>query len=175
MTTSAHKYVVARAEDIPEGSRLIVTIGGRSIGIFNVDGQFYALLNRCPHRGAELCKGDVIGLVVSERPGDVRLEGEMKLLACPAHGWEYDMATGESWFDPRRGRARPLEVHVEAGGVVAEALASGTAILEELDGAFVDPRTHRLKGPYTAQVFPVNVENEYIVLSVAGLRTGTEE
>ena len=32
---------------------------GRSIGVFNVQGQYYALRNQCPHQGAPLCRGKV--------------------------------------------------------------------------------------------------------------------
>ena len=51
------KFVVARTSDIPDGGRIIVEINGRSIGVFNVGGEFHALLNRCPHSGAPLCRG----------------------------------------------------------------------------------------------------------------------
>jgi nitrite reductase/ring-hydroxylating ferredoxin subunit len=144
--------------------------------VFKVEGRVYALLNRCPHKGAELCRGDVIDPVVSDFPGDVRLESGMKLLACPLHGWEYDMETGQSWFDPVQGRARPFDVQVQAGSKVATAIADGTAtVLSGKSGAIVDPVTHRIRGPYTAEVFPVEVQDEYLVVSLTGLRTGREE
>ena len=44
------KYVVGRVEEIPPGSSKIVEAAGRSIGIFNVQGEFFALRNRCPHQ-----------------------------------------------------------------------------------------------------------------------------
>jgi hypothetical protein len=69
------KFVVARTRDIPEGARVLVTVQGREIGVFNVDGKFHAILNRCPHRGGELCKGDVLGFVHADRPGAVTLRG----------------------------------------------------------------------------------------------------
>ena len=61
---SAHAppRVGARVADIPPGSRKIVNLGGPSgIGVFNLDGRFYALKNICPHQGAEICKGEVTG------------------------------------------------------------------------------------------------------------------
>jgi nitrite reductase/ring-hydroxylating ferredoxin subunit len=170
------KYVVARAADLPVGSRLIVNVGSRSIGIFNVDGRLYAMLNRCPHKGAALCRGDVIDLVVSDRPGEFRLVRDTKLLACPWHGWEYDMETGASSYDPLKGRARPLEVEVESGSMVAHAVAEGTATKPaRLEGIEVDPQTRRIKGPYTAEVFPVVVEDDYVVVSMKGLQTSNDE
>ncbi|WP_228430618.1 Rieske (2Fe-2S) protein [Baekduia soli] len=44
------RHVVARVSDIPERGRIIVTLQGRSVGIFRVRDKFYAVLNRCPTR-----------------------------------------------------------------------------------------------------------------------------
>ncbi len=43
------KYIVAAVGEIPPGGRKIVDTGDRSVGIFNVNGEFFALRNRCPH------------------------------------------------------------------------------------------------------------------------------
>jgi nitrite reductase/ring-hydroxylating ferredoxin subunit len=163
------RYVVARARDIPDGERLIVDVSGRSVGVFNVNGRFYALLNRCPHRGGQLCKGDVIGLVESDGPGDIRVDTDRLFIACPWHGWEYDLETGESWWNPTRTRARPLALTVDRGETVADQLAAGAAQTPvPFHAEFVDRTSHRVKGPYTAEVLPVAVEDEYIVVSLAG-------
>ena len=45
------KHVVARVVDIPPGSHGVVVVAGRPIGIFNLAGEFFGLLNRCPHQG----------------------------------------------------------------------------------------------------------------------------
>ncbi len=45
------KYVVASVDEIPPGGRKIVEVAGRSIGVFNVKGEYFALRNRCPHQG----------------------------------------------------------------------------------------------------------------------------
>jgi nitrite reductase/ring-hydroxylating ferredoxin subunit len=160
------KVVLARAADVPAGERLIVTVDGRSIGIFNVADRYYAFLNRCPHRGAQLCKGEIVGRLESDRPGEFRLDPEHRFLACPWHGWEFDLETGESWFDPARTRARPFRVDVETGQLVAEELAEGRALeLGEDMADFIDPQTRRIRGPYRADVVPVTVEDDYLVLS----------
>jgi nitrite reductase/ring-hydroxylating ferredoxin subunit len=172
----SRRYVVARAADIPDGERLIVDVLGRSIGIFNVEGRFYAILNRCPHRGAQLCRGDVLSLVEADYPGaDVRLEQDTKFIVCPWHGWEYDIETGQSWYNPGRTRARPFEVLLESGEAVEQALTEGAAATVEGEGSFVDSKTHRIKGPYTAEVIPVAVEDEYVVISLRRWPLPTEE
>jgi 3-phenylpropionate/trans-cinnamate dioxygenase ferredoxin subunit len=174
------RYVVAKAADIPPGERLIVEVAGRSVGIFNIDGKFHAILNRCPHRGGELCKGDVISLIVSDGPGDVRIDPDTKLIACPWHGWEYDLETGQSWYKPGRPdeptrfpRARAVGVEVESGAEVAEELADGRVTQGE-NAALLDPKTRRMKGPYVAEILPVDVEDDYVVLSLRRVATPTD-
>ena len=56
---------VARVGDIPPGSRKLVEIGGRSIGVFNIDGEFFALRNRCPHQGGPLCEGQLLAAIAA--------------------------------------------------------------------------------------------------------------
>jgi 3-phenylpropionate/trans-cinnamate dioxygenase ferredoxin subunit len=156
-------------QDVPPGSRLIVDVANRSVGVFNVDGQFYAVLNRCPHEGAELCKGEVVSLLTSQRPGDWRLDESRKLLACPWHGWEYDLETGASWINPARNRVRPYPVEVAVGEQLARELAEGRAATGT--ATVVDPATHRVKGPFTASVLPIAVEDDYLVISMRGVTT----
>lgn len=161
------KVVLARVDDVADGERLFVTVNGRSIGIFNVAGRFYAFLNRCPHRGAQLCKGDIVSQLESDSPGEYRLDPERRFLACPWHGWEFDLETGQSWFDPERTKARPFHVDVESGAIVAEEIDTGRALeLGEDMADFIDPRTRRIRGPYQAEILPVAVEDDYIVLSL---------
>lgn len=135
------RHVVATAGEIPPGSRKLVTIRGREIGIFNHGGEFFALLNRCPHQGGELCKGSLIGLVTSTEPGVFSYSRPGEMLKCPWHGWEYDIRTGQSWCDPNDTKVRAYPVSLEAG----EAL---------------------VKGPFVAETFPVAVEQDYIVVEV---------
>jgi 3-phenylpropionate/trans-cinnamate dioxygenase ferredoxin subunit len=95
-----NRYVVARVADIPPGGRLIADVAGRSIGVFNVDGRFYALRNSCPHQGGPLCLGRTVGLVTATRPGEITYTREGEILRCPWHGWEFDPATGACLDDP---------------------------------------------------------------------------
>jgi len=171
---SVNRYVVARVRDVPPGSRLLVKVQGREIGIFNVDGRFHAVLNRCPHRGGSLCKGDILELVVADRPGDVRLDPMVKFIVCPWHGWEFDLETGQSWYDPasrpagppRYPPARRFDLRVEHGVDLETEVSAGAAVAGDEGATFVDPKTHRAKGPYTAEMFPVDVEDDYIVISL---------
>jgi 3-phenylpropionate/trans-cinnamate dioxygenase ferredoxin subunit len=148
----AKKYIVARTADIPEGERLIVEVGGREIGVFKLDGEFYALLHRCPHLGGPLCNGEILGFFSADRPGEIEYDPDEKYLICPWHGWEFDIRTGQSWWDPVRTRARRIPVAVEGGRMVAESLDAGAA--------------ERAAGPYVAETYPVEVEESYVVVTI---------
>ena len=78
-----------------------------------MNGSFHALLNRCPHKAAPLCLGQVKYLVTASRPYEFDVEREGEVLQCPWHGWEFDLRTGRSFFNPHRTRVRTYEVSVE--------------------------------------------------------------
>lgn len=137
----AKRYVVAQAAEIPPGGRKLVTAGGREVVIFNLDQQFYALINRCPHEGASLFHGDCIGVVSSSRPGEYEYARRGEMLRCPWHGWEFDIRTGQSWCDRARLRVVSYETTVEAGGEL-------------------------VKGPYVAESVPVEEDGLYLVVTV---------
>ena len=94
-------------DELPPGTRKFLTIDERPIAIFNVKGEFFGLLNRCPHRGAALCEGPLIGLARSaELPARSHATRLGEILRCPWHGWEFDIRTGQSYCDPKKFRAR---------------------------------------------------------------------
>lgn len=107
------RHVVARVEEIPVGARRIVQVGNRSIGVFNVGGEFYALKNTCPHQQAPLCEGRVMGTTLPSRPGEYRFGLEGRVLRCPWHAWEFDITTGRSFFAPDACRVKSYQVAVE--------------------------------------------------------------
>ena len=146
------RYIVAPVEAIPPGERRIVEIAGRSIGVYNVNGEFFALRNRCPHQGGPLCNGPVSGFVTSSGPGDYRLTRQGEIVRCPWHGWEFDIRTGQSWFDPRRVRVRSYDVALEPAAVAVDLPSSQATDLE--------------KGPYVAETYAVEIEQQHIVVDV---------
>jgi 3-phenylpropionate/trans-cinnamate dioxygenase ferredoxin subunit len=104
-------WPVAKASDIPPGERKIVEIEGRSIGLFNVHGTFVAVLNVCPHQQAPVCRGRLGGTTLPSPPGEFRWGREGEILACPWHGWEFDLLTGRALADrSRRLRLYPVTV-----------------------------------------------------------------
>jgi nitrite reductase/ring-hydroxylating ferredoxin subunit len=145
-------HVVGTTDEIGPGRRKIVEIDGRSIGVFNVGGRYYALRNQCPHAGARLCDGVLTGLVTSSTPGEYDYLRSGEILRCPWHGWEFDIATGRSWFDPARTRVRSYEATVET----ADADLSDA----DLSGAGYRP------GPYSAERYDVEVRRQLVVVHV---------
>ena len=135
------KHVVAVVTDLPPGSRRLVSVKGRPIVVFNLSGEFFALINQCPHQGAGLCDGEITGLLTSDRPGEFQVSRAGEIIRCPWHGWEFDIRTGQSWCDPSRIRIKPVPVEVAPGTTLA-------------------------KGPYMAETVPVSVEQDYLVVEV---------
>jgi nitrite reductase/ring-hydroxylating ferredoxin subunit len=107
------RHIIGRVSDLPPGQRAIVEVDGRSIGVFNVHGQYYALRNRCPHQGAPLCLRAIKGMALPSKPGEYVWGREGEILRCPWHGWEFDITSGRSIFNPHRVRVRIYEVTVE--------------------------------------------------------------
>ena len=113
------EYRVGAITDIPERTGILVRAGGREVGIFMVDGRLHAYENRCRHQGRPVCTGEIIGryeqvILADGTGGGERFAEDEVRIACPWHGWEYDLATGECTAD-RRFRLRRFEVRLRDG------------------------------------------------------------
>lgn len=135
------RHIVAAVGEIPENGSKLVEVKGRRIALFYVNGEYFALTDRCPHEGGSLCAGRLTGLVRSSEPGRYEYSRPHEMLQCSWHGWEFDIRTGQSYCDPDSIKARTYQVTVEPGEMLA-------------------------KGPFTAETFPVSVENDYILVEV---------
>ncbi len=156
------RYIVARADEIPDGARKIVEVAGRSLGVFNLAGEFFALRNRCPHQGGPLCEGKTWGLAQARVPGEITYSRAREILTCAWHGWEFDIRTGRSWCDPDRLRVRRYEVSVESAAPLAP---GGGVVAPEVRSADM-PAPGLVLGPYTAETFPVMTEGSYLVVEI---------
>lgn len=113
----SRRYVVSAVDDLPPGERRIVPAGGRGgIGVFNVGGRFYALRNRCPHKGGPLCHGRLRPHVTANEVYSVE-HREKQVLKCAWHQWEFDLESGIALYDPRM-RVKTYQVEIEEGLVV---------------------------------------------------------
>ena len=72
-------------KDLPTNSHKAVTVNGKEILLFNIDGVISAIGNICLHKGGPLSEGKI------ER----KYEGSY-YITCPWHGWEYNVKTGKA-------------------------------------------------------------------------------
>ncbi len=152
------KFVVARTDEIAPGERKIVEVAGRSIGVFNLDGEYFALRNYCPHQGGALCEGQLWGVLEAERPGEYAYSGRGEVLACPWHGWEFHVRTGQSWCAPETLAVRRYDVEVVGGPAAAQERAG--------PGPGDPPAPGMVPGPYVAETYRVEVDGEVLVVDV---------
>ncbi|MFD2419855.1 Rieske (2Fe-2S) protein [Amycolatopsis pigmentata] len=146
------RIVVAKVSDFPPGQRRIVRVGKRSIGVFHVGGGFYALNNYCPHQGGPLCLGRTAPTATSGGPGDYVMTDDV-FLACPWHGWEYDITTGQSYINAAEPGVRSYGVSVKPGKTIDE----------DTEVRFPD----RVPGPYVAETYDVQIEDDYVVVDTS--------
>ena len=72
--------VVADIDDIPPGERKRIEVNGELITIFNMEGELFAIYDRCPHKKtAPLVRGTLNGQGIK----------------CPNHGYRFDLKTGK--------------------------------------------------------------------------------
>ncbi len=95
---------VLKTSQLEEGKGTTVFVNERDIAVYKYQGNFYALDNTCLHRGGQL--------------GDGHMEGPNVI--CPLHGWDYDVKTGVSRYEPRE-RIATFPVQVNGDRVMIDA------------------------------------------------------
>jgi nitrite reductase/ring-hydroxylating ferredoxin subunit len=141
------RIAVMRADELAPGEHRVVQVGRRSIGVFRVGDEYYALADHCPHQGGPLCRGRVAPLATAGAPGEVALDPDRLFVACPWHGWEYDVTTGQSFLGPGEAPVRSYPAEVVP-----------------------DPATGRVPGPYVADTYAVSVEDRVVVVDTSARR-----
>jgi nitrite reductase (NADH) small subunit/3-phenylpropionate/trans-cinnamate dioxygenase ferredoxin subunit len=96
---------VAKVSDLSNGDSLCAEVAGNQIALFNLNGEFYAIDNSCPHRGGPLSEGLV--------------DPARMTVQCPWHGWVFNCASGESPIIPGA-RVQKFEVKVEGDEIYVE-------------------------------------------------------
>jgi nitrite reductase (NADH) small subunit len=71
-------HTVGSLSELRKGKPLGVTIAGRDLAVFEINGEVIATNGKCLHAGGPLCQGEITGTI----------------LTCPWHGWSYDLRTG---------------------------------------------------------------------------------
>jgi nitrite reductase (NADH) small subunit len=97
---------VATTDEIPPGERKFFDIDGTEIAVINLEGEYYAIRNSCPHMEGPIGRGPMFS------------EGGEARIACPFHGWEFDLDSGKALFESKR--LQTYDVTVEDDEVVVD-------------------------------------------------------
>ncbi len=96
------RYVtVATVDELPTGERGVFEVEGLFVLVFNVDGRYYAVEDRCTHEDLPLEDGELDGYE----------------LTCPYHGARFDIRTGKVLAMPAVQDVRWFPTRVEGGAV----------------------------------------------------------
>jgi 3-phenylpropionate/trans-cinnamate dioxygenase ferredoxin subunit len=112
------EFIVGTLDEFPPGKPpRILEVGGRSIGVYNIDGTFYAVQNVCPHALGPICRGTFGGTFLPSEPGEWIAGLENRVIRCPRHRFEFDIATGESVMGAVKQKLVTFPVSIEGNEV----------------------------------------------------------
>lgn len=97
-------YDVASVDDLTPDSRHVVDIDGTNVAVFNLDGEYYAVKDECPHDGGVLSNG--------------KLDGEV--IICPRHGARFSIKSGAVLGPPAYEDLATFPVRIAQGMVQVE-------------------------------------------------------
>ena len=118
------RYVVGTVDDIPPGSRKVILVNGREIGVFNVNGEYFAVLNRCPHQGGPLCSGRLDRAAgPRRRPATTSCPRARRGHPLPVARLGVRSANRSVTGEPAKVRVRSYDVTIESGDTLVAAVA----------------------------------------------------
>ena len=94
---------VAPVDELPPGSVKIVHAGSVAVGVFNLDGEYCAIEDRCSHDDGPLAEGD--------------FDPEDRVVVCPRHGSRFDICSGRPLSLPAYEPVDTFPVVVQDGWV----------------------------------------------------------
>jgi len=110
---------IGSLSEFADGKIRTVCVDGREVGIARWNGALYAVHNLCTHQSGPVCDGILSGRLTAAFPGDMVIDTRIPILACPWHGWEFDLRTGRALHDAQA-RLRIFPVRVENDRVLVE-------------------------------------------------------
>jgi len=116
------EIVICKVSSFPDPGCKVVELDGTEVGVFCVNGKFTAFENICPHMGGPVCQGKInprVQEIIAEDKTSLGLafSKEQINVACPWHGYEFDIQTGQHQGNPRV-RLRPVKIEIVDGVVV---------------------------------------------------------
>ncbi len=128
---ASHQYL-CRADEVGPSELRRFKFGKVQIVLINTGQGYVALRDSCPHQGAPLSGGILLGTMLPSDVGVRNYGREGEILRCPWHSWEFDIWTGRSLHDPGRMRVKRYAVSVIGEDIYVatgnkSGLADGTA------------------------------------------------
>jgi len=99
---------VATLDQVPEAGSHLVEVDDVRIALFNLNGEIYAIEDRCTHDGGPLVEGTIVN------------KCEVK---CPRHGARFDIRTGAALSMPAIAPTPTFAVRVEGDRILIQAPA----------------------------------------------------
>jgi nitrite reductase (NADH) small subunit len=93
------EYSAGKVTDYADTDRRVVVCGEFEVGVFRIDGEFFAWHNRCAHRAGPVCQGRIMQRVLEPVADDKTTRTQQydpseTNIICPWHGYEYNIKTG---------------------------------------------------------------------------------
>jgi 3-phenylpropionate/trans-cinnamate dioxygenase ferredoxin subunit len=93
-------------DELRPGEVKIVHAGLLSIGVYNLDGEYYAIEDRCSHDDGPLAEGE--------------FDAAACTVECPRHGSLFDLTTGRPRTLPAYAPVRTFPVTIEDDTITLE-------------------------------------------------------
>ena len=97
---------VCPVAELPPGEVKIVYAGSLAVGVYNLNGEYYAIEDRCSHDDGPLCEGE--------------FDTETGVVVCPRHGANFDIRSGRALTLPAYEPVDVFSVRVEDGMIKVE-------------------------------------------------------
>jgi nitrite reductase (NADH) small subunit len=108
---------VCRLDDLELDQIRRVAIGGRELCLAQTAAGLFAFGSVCPHQGGPMCEGAIRGTMTPSARNEYTFDRAGEVIACPWHGYEFDLRTGLSIGGVVRGRVGAYPVEVRGGDV----------------------------------------------------------
>lgn len=95
---------VAATAELPPGTSKRVYVDTEAVALYNVDGTYYAVSDRCTHGRASLSEGSV--------------DSGSCVLECPWHGGRFDLKTGQPLAGPPQVAVKTFDVKVDGDHIL---------------------------------------------------------
>lgn len=110
-------HAVGAVDEFEDRALGVVVVGERTVAIARRGERFMAFRDRCPHQGAPLCRGKLVGTLVPSRPGELTYGHDATVIRCPWHKWEWHLESGRAVGRTTNRRVATYEVKTVDGVV----------------------------------------------------------